>query len=87
MTSFVFEPARKASAWIASFSSTGMRRSTTGLVPGRGLLRREGTNATPKRWASIPVTTSFNETPRRATSRTSASFNEKGILTRTPFLP
>ncbi len=43
MTSFVFEPRRNASAWIASFSSSGMRRSTTGLEPGSGLRRFVGT--------------------------------------------
>ena len=42
MTSFVFEPRRKASAWIAALSSSGMRRSTTGLEPGSGLRRFVG---------------------------------------------
>ncbi len=42
MTSFVLEPRRNASAWIASFSSSGMRRSTTGLEPGSGLRRFVG---------------------------------------------
>ena len=84
MRSFVFEPSLKASAWIARLSSGGMRRSTTGLEPGSGLLRPEGANDTPKRRASIPVATSLREPPWRAISRTRAPFNGKGILTRTP---
>ena len=42
MTSFVLEPRRNASAWIADLSSSGMRRSTTGLEPGSGLRRFVG---------------------------------------------
>ncbi len=86
MRSFVFEPRRNASAWISRLSSGGMRSSTTGLGPGSGLLRPDGVKETPNRSASIPVATSLREPPRRATSRTRAPFNEKGILTRTPFL-
>ena len=34
MTRFAFEPRSAAVAWSRSFSSGGMRRSTTGLSPG-----------------------------------------------------
>jgi hypothetical protein len=84
-TSFALAPVRFASASISNFRSTGTRSRTTGLAPGRGLLRRDGLNSTPNSSARMPTATSFRLASRRAVSRTSALFSEKGIRTRMPF--
>src|SRR4051794_30864547 len=85
MTSFVLAPVLWASALIASFSSSGMRRRTTGLDPGSGLRRFVGAYSTANASASIPTATSLRLTRRRALSRTSACFRDGGVLRRTPF--
>ena len=84
MTSFVLEPRLWASSWIAALSSSGMRRSTTGLDPGSALLRLVGTYAVSKRSARRPTATSLRLTLRRALSRTSACLRDAGMRTSTP---
>src|SRR5262249_9509371 len=85
-TSLKVLPERAASAWIASLSSSGMRRRRTGLEPGSVLLRPVGRYEIANDCASSPTATSLSDAPRRAVSRTSAPFKEEGALTRTPFL-
>ena len=75
---------RSASVSSACFSSSGTRRSTTGLAPGSGLRRPVGVYVTPRSSAIRTLATSLRLTPRRAVSRTSAFLTWPGIRTRTP---
>ena len=86
MRSFVFEPRRNASAWISRLElrrhaqqHDRARARERALAP-----RRREVDAETLR--EHPGGHVVEVAARRATSRTSAPFNEKGIRTRTPFL-
>ena len=84
MTSFVLEPRRDASAWISSFSSSGMRRSTTGLEPGSALRRVRRHVLDAEASARMPTATSLRLAPASCGLAYERPFREEGVRTRTP---